>query len=649
MVARRPLCLVSGLISELPSGDVASAGSSSVELVAGTGLYGGGYLSQLPRYDVKLAPQASGVIFVGNNLALDGQALATATTAAASGFSAATSASSAFSSGNAALSTAVQALASGNTALGIVAPLAGGGTKLTFVASTVIPAGTPVGLNTANQIEPIRAPYWCVPRISGIYVPSGAGGSGVIASGTQFWVQPTGVITQSPLAMRIGNYMLSYRPDLKYCSDYDDFIVTYASYNSASQLTQILKPAAGGYLWTSNNAVRHLGDGTYFYFARLDECRDIKRYLIGGTYSTNYYPYIQDFGRDKDTLYLTSIGVVAESIAAYYYDMCYLSNGLFIVVYSTSSNVLKCRAGYITTYSTPNYNPASEQISPANVYDLAVVKHKDPNKAVCFYSGPDNKTYGVLLEVSTTNLDITIGFPVPIFNASSIELQAKYIDVDDSYALIATVNSNVYLYKIKETTPGVFTLISTLQIGGFYGYHNSIDYDSISRTVGFITNDYSTSFVAGYTQPSGNYFTPVQSGRLNYSPYNGHCRTQFHRSTSQLYSVHYGYYDASFYANPIAAPFSDFPALPHINKASNFIGIASTSVTSGQNCTVVMPGEIYIQPSGSLTPGLPVYLDIMNSGVTNNPLKPASWSGQVEWNSIGVAVSTSGYTIRNLL
>lgn len=649
MVARRPLCLVSGLVSELPSGDVASAGSSSIEFVAGTGLYGGGYISQIPRYDVKLAAQASGIIFVENRLALDGQALATATTAAASGFSAATSASSALASGNQALNTAVQALASGTDALEIIAPLAGGGTKLTFVAATTIPAGTPVGLNNAVQIEPIRAPYWSTPVISGIYVPSGAGGSQVIASGTQFWIQPTGVITNSPLAMRVANYMLAYRPDLLYCSDYDDFIVTYASYPQAAQLTNILKPAPGGYLWSSNDVKRHLGDSNYFFYARLAQCQDIKRYLIGGTYSANYYPYIQDFNRDKDNIFLSSIGVVAESTPAYYYDMCYLSNNLFIVTYSNGSYVLKCRAGYITGYSTPSFGQAAEQVFPANVNELTTVKHKDPNKAVCFFYGPDNKTYAVLLEVTSNSLDVNIGFASPIINSASYELQAKYIDYDDSYALIATVNSKVNIYRIKETAPGVFAVVSTLEAGGFYGYNNSIDYDPTSRTLGYITNDYYTSFVVGYTQPSGDYFTPVQSGRLNLSLYNGHCRTQFHRSTAQLYSIHYGYYDASLYANPIAAPFSDFPALPHANKTSNFIGIASDSVTSGQNCTVVMPGEIYTQTSGSLTPGLPIYLDILNSGVTHNPLKPASWSGQVAWNSIGVAVSPSGYTIRNLL
>lgn len=651
MVARRPLCLVSGLVSELPSGDVASAGSTSIEFVAGTGLYGGGYLSQIPQYGVKVAPQPSGVIFVGNNLALDGTALATATRAASSGFSAASIASSALASGNAALSNSVQALNSGTKALELVVPQANAGSRFTFKAATTIPAGVPVGLNNAAQIEPIRASHWCVPIISGIYVPSGVGGSGVIASGTQFWVQPTGVITPATQQIRVANYMYNVGYDVKYCTKYDDFIITQGTYPQLQQSVQILKPAAGGYLFTGNQSVRPLGDSNYYLTARLDECLDINRYLHGGLYSSNSYPYVQDFGRDSNNLFLSGAGAVPASEAAGYFDLCYLSSRVYIVAFVNSSSVLKARAGYIHEYSTPGHNSQflAEQISVASVSQISIVKHKDPNKAVLFYTGPDSKTYAVLLTVDLSTLKLQQSLSVPILSTTTVAMQAKYIDADDSYALIATVSSKVNLYKIKETSPGAFSIVSTRLVGDFYGYNSSIDYDPTSRTVGFMTNDYYTSFVAGYTQPSGNNFTPVQSGRLNLDLYNGNCRTQFHRGTAQLYSFHYGYYSTSNVCTPIAPPLADFPALPHANKYSNFVGIANNSVTSGQDCTVILPGEVYTQSSGSLIPGQPIYLDIINSGVTHNPFRPASWSGQVDWNSIGVAVSASGYVLRNLL
>lgn len=75
MVVRRPLVLASGLLSELPPGDT-TVGAFVGTLTAGSGLSGGGDLSSNQRVDVSLAPNPSGLIFVGDSLGLDGVALA---------------------------------------------------------------------------------------------------------------------------------------------------------------------------------------------------------------------------------------------------------------------------------------------------------------------------------------------------------------------------------------------------------------------------------------------------------------------------------------------------------------------------------------------------------------------------------------------
>lgn len=110
MATRRPLVVVSGVTSELPVGDVVT-GASAGTLVAGSGLDGGGALTGgSVTVNVSLAPAASGLIFVGDALGLDGAAQATATQALSSG-------NAALASGNAALSSASTAQASGNAAL----------------------------------------------------------------------------------------------------------------------------------------------------------------------------------------------------------------------------------------------------------------------------------------------------------------------------------------------------------------------------------------------------------------------------------------------------------------------------------------------------------------------------------------------------
>lgn len=131
MTARRPLVIVSGTTSELPDGD-SVVGVAAGDLTAGSGLIGGGNVSQNRRIDVQLAPNPSGIIFVGtgddSSIGLDGTAFASgiaaldvADRALASGVSAQFSASTALASGNAGISVGLTALASGNAALSAAA------------------------------------------------------------------------------------------------------------------------------------------------------------------------------------------------------------------------------------------------------------------------------------------------------------------------------------------------------------------------------------------------------------------------------------------------------------------------------------------------------------------------------------------------
>ena len=137
MATRRPLVLVSGLTSELPDGDsVVGVGAGTV--TAGSGLDGGGDVSNDIRLDVQLAPNPSGIIYVGtgdtSTIGLDGAAQA-------SGNAGIAAASTALASGNAALDVGTRALASGT------AGLASGNAAL-GLATTALASGN-AGLSTA--------------------------------------------------------------------------------------------------------------------------------------------------------------------------------------------------------------------------------------------------------------------------------------------------------------------------------------------------------------------------------------------------------------------------------------------------------------------------------------------------------------------
>lgn len=105
MASRRPLVIVSGQFSELPVGDTV-LGASAGTLAAGSGLSGGGALTgSTVTLDVSLATNASGLIFVGDALGIDGVVQTVASAAQASGNAALIVGSTAQASGNAALST----------------------------------------------------------------------------------------------------------------------------------------------------------------------------------------------------------------------------------------------------------------------------------------------------------------------------------------------------------------------------------------------------------------------------------------------------------------------------------------------------------------------------------------------------------------
>jgi hypothetical protein len=145
MATRRPIVLVSGVQSELPVGDnVDGALYQSQQIIAGSGLIGGGFFGSNPRLDVSLISNPSGLYFSADSkLGIDGRA-------AASGNAGISLALIALSSGNAALGVSSTALASGNAALVVgtnALPKSGGSMTGAIVASggTVSTPGIRVG------------------------------------------------------------------------------------------------------------------------------------------------------------------------------------------------------------------------------------------------------------------------------------------------------------------------------------------------------------------------------------------------------------------------------------------------------------------------------------------------------------------------
>lgn len=150
MATRRPLVLVSGLTSELPDGDsVVGVGAGTV--TAGSGLSGGGDVSNDIRLDFELAPNPSGLIYVGtgngSTIGLDGRAQASGNAGISAGVTALASGNAALSVGAQALSSGTAGLASGNAALSLATTALASGIGGLNLAQTA--------LNQANNADAI--------------------------------------------------------------------------------------------------------------------------------------------------------------------------------------------------------------------------------------------------------------------------------------------------------------------------------------------------------------------------------------------------------------------------------------------------------------------------------------------------------------
>lgn len=627
MVARRPLVLISGLLSELPSGDLALAGTSSLEVTAGSGLTGGGFISSAPTYNIRLAAQSSGLIFADDALALDGVALARASVAEASGNDAAFVSSSALASGNQALSNSVAALASGNSALQIVSPLAGGGSKVDFVAATSIPAGVPVGFNNAGQVEPLRAPYFCYPIESGVL---GSGG---------YWVQPTGVV--NPYYPVRANRLSSNYLSILYDEKYEDFI---AFYNSSYATLQTFDAGPNGYIKARNNAtfVQNIYGQAYpsLAYNHDDDC-----YVWFGQYGNNTYPYIGIFKRDEDRLYSYPVSTVVESVVGNYNNVNYLASGVFLTTYTNGSNG-RCRAVFAKGYTQINSSSNSSLFTTGVANYISAVKHRQQNRTVVFFAGPSSYLNVVTIDVDLNTLDITVGPQQQLTTSAIIYTDAVYMEDEDAYAVYGRYGSRGQCFKVKETAPNTFSIVGSGQITASNPAYTVLDYDPLNRVFGY-SNSENSRPVAGYFQPSGVNFTPATSGRLLNDTTNTYTDCAFHKATGQFY-VFYTM-NGSLQVSVLPSFQSDFNSLPTCNNYSNFVGIANDTVISGELCTVLLPGETYTYPSGSFIPGRPLYLDTVTSGLRSEPYPAVSWSGQIPWSSVALATSASGFVLLNQL
>lgn len=628
MADRRALVLVSGLLSELPSGDTVLAGTTSTEIVAGSGLEGGGALGSEPVVDFVIAPNPSGLIFVDEALANDGAARRVADQAIDSGNLALDTSTQALFSGILAVSTANDALASGNAALELISANTGGGSRALFTAAHDMAAGTPVGINIAGEVEAVRQSEISYPQISGVI---GSGG---------FYINATGLI----------NNVLSWKPfdtsDTGKAALYDhrfnDFI--YASDETY------------GVAYIVEDQPNNLTQSIYYESA----------VLYAGTVDTNYsnvyynpfhnnnwiscqrasYPAIVPISRVKSKIFQGSSTVVNSSAATYEYAVV-LPSGFCAFLASQSSTLYGAALRNTgSSWEKGTYDRMSAtDLAPAYITAVYNDRQLSPDGnplVVAAMKGKNADVYVQEFEFNYQDLEIIPGLTQTVSETPMNYEQLHYMSHNDSYVITGLSGTYPYAITLKRDSNGVFTNVKETVVGDRLNVWD-INYDDTNRLFAFVGTNQS-NIQCGYFQPSGESFTMMVSGTSNEQTNMSAPRIAYNPTDNT--SLEFATGGGTAYVKHMPAMNENFPAYPQNSlNQSNFIGIVADDVSAGSDALVILPGQEVVGQEHGGQVGDPLYLSMHVSGLITSSNKGVTWSGTVPWDAVAQATSSSGYLL----
>jgi len=614
MAEKLPLVYVDGGLSQLPPGDSID-GVSLGTLTAGSGLVGGGDLNTgSKRLDVGLAPAASGVIFVGDAIGLDGVAEAAATAALASGDAGLALGSTALSSGVVAQGEAATALASGNAALEAAVNFVGS-SSLEFTAASDIQAGYAVGLDDAGKVQSIRESVDADTRSFGSAV--------VFESAATDYIS----ITYDSTNNRV---VIAYRDGAN--SNYGTAIVGTVSGTSISFGTAVVFESANAYFISSTY------DST--------NNRIIIAYNDSG--NSNYGTAI--VGTVSGTSISFGTAVVFEAANSYYMSAAFDStNNRVIIGYSDVGNsfygtvVVGTVSGTSISFGSPTV------FESAGVGWVSVTYDSISNRVVIAYRDNDNSYYGTSIVGTVSGTSISFGSAV-VFQSSWSNYISSTYDSTNNRVVIAFQNfsSSYYGTAVVGTVSGTSISFGTAVVfESAATTYISATFDSTNNRVVIAYVDdgnsgYGTAIVGTVSGTSISFSTAIvfASAVTTYT-----VATYDSIDDRTVFSYPDGS-NFNFGNAIVAAPGSSI--YPTISSQTNFLGTAQATVASGTNLNVLLPQAIDYNQTG-LTPGSFYYVDATTSGFTTASGEPSTWAGAYNWGPVAKAVSSSGLLLLNPL
>jgi len=608
MVARRPVVSISGLRTELPPGDTI-IGASPGTLIAGSGLddIGGGNLGEDVEIDVSIAPNPSGLIFVGNKLGDDGVALRLGEAALASGNQAIGLASTALASGNASIALAQTALASGNAALEAISATPGG-VEGQFTASSTVAVGNSVGLDDLGKVRPITT------------VTDGANRS----YGT-------------PVVFETAN---SEYISTTYDSSNDRVVIAYADDGNSNYGTAVVGTVSGTSISFGTPVVFESAEVRF-----VSTVYDSTNNKVGIFYRQQSAPNYPGFGI-VGTVSGTSISFGSAVIFRSQY--CEEISAVFdstsnkvVVAYLDGSNS-DYGTAVVGTISGTSISFGSEVVfESAATYQISTTYDSTIDRVVIAYRDAGNSNYGTAVVGTVSGTSISFGTPV-VYLSSLVSFNSATYDSKEERVVIAYRdggNSN-YGTAIVGSVTGTSISFGTAVVFET-GVTNFISatYDSTSDKVVIAYEDgsnssYGTAIVGTVSGTTISFGTAVVFEAAD----SGYISATYDSTDDRVVIAYRDVGNGNYGTAVVGSPGSSI--VPKVSSLNNFIGVAKTVAASGSSVTVGLPGAVQNIYTG-LVVGSGYYVDPTSSGITTSSTAPADWSGGTAWQTIGRAVSST--------
>lgn len=627
MTTRRPLVIQDGLVSELFPGDQAIAGYSPTEIVAGSGLGGGGSVSSDPSIYFKLPPNPSGLIISSGGLGTDGVALVNSNIAAASGSASVVYAQTALASGNAALQTAVTALASGNAALVRVPTLGvGEGTQALLSTASAVASGQPVGFDDTGRVQVVRRTTTTTsnPMTFGPRNTFTAFNTTFVATAVNTNLDSNEVL-HTYLNAATSNYPTAVLGNIINSSGVYGSPIVLESFNSGANPTScVYSPDANRYIV-------------------------LYQWFDGGA---TYYLRSLSISASGNQIFAGSVATLATSSSSYIQsDITYDSavKKPFYFYRNPSTSVGTVRLGTLTGNSITLGTATSLGVA---TYYISCAYTKDNKTVVSYYWDAD--TYGYSQVVTSSGDTLTASTQTAFRSAYVIGTATTYDPLADrvavSFADYSLTKGSTAVGVISGSTISFPGSITTFAPSGIAVGNVRSTYDSSAGKVIITAVD------GGYTQATA-YVGTVSGNSISFtgtpSIYSsGNAQTPsvaYSKGTNRCIFAYRDLSLSNYGVSHVATPIENYTYIPSQSGTPNFVGVAQNSAASGSTCLINLPGSLAPIPSNNLAPGYYYYVDPSTSGFTTSSERPSTWRGAVPWTYVGKSASTSGmYLLRSV-